>query len=258
MPCHLYKPPPCVYQFKSLVLKAIEKRYNLVTQRGAHSSGDPDEFENVSEVNKLAVLLYQEITEEKDRAMAEKLQKEAHKAEVKAMSDALVVPPPALPASFAQIRDQYSSSSIKTRNPLSVLTGAAPTVSPVPGFSTATASTAANNEGAIEIDLVGDENNPPKKVARQRLSTGDAKDLIAEFQSKDSLSGAEMLGFLQQSVAYNSEMLKIAKAEEERRQQAEERKRKAEDRDHFFHLWNMKEKGAITEEQFNNMKPDGY
>jgi hypothetical protein len=45
---------------------------------------------------------------------------------------------------------------------------------------------------------------------------------------------------------------------EERKQQAEERKRKAEDRDHFFHLWNMKEKGAITEEQFNNMKPDGF
>jgi hypothetical protein len=59
-------------------------------------------------------------------------------------------------------------------------------------------------------------------------------------------------------VTYNSEMLRIAKAEEERKQQAEERKRKAEDRDHYFHLWTMKEKGAITEEQFNNMKPDGY
>jgi hypothetical protein len=203
-PCRLYKPPASVYGFKKAVLQAIKTRHDMVTKRGAHSAGNPEEFEDVSEVNKLAVLLFNEMVEEKDRAFAEKLQKEAHKAEVKAMSDALVVPPPALPASFAQIRDQYSSSSIKTRNPLSVLTGAAPTVSPVPGFSTATASTAAKNDGAIEIDLVGDENNPPKKVARQRLSTGDAKDLIHEFQKKDSLGGAEILGFLQQSVGCSS------------------------------------------------------
>mmetsp|Transcript_1468 Transcript_1468/g.2277 ORF Transcript_1468/g.2277 Transcript_1468/m.2277 type:complete len:236 (+) Transcript_1468:354-1061(+) len=235
----------------------MEKRHSMVTKSGAHSAGNPDEFEDVSEVNKLAVPLFNEMVEEKDRAIAEKLQKEAHKAEVKAMSDALVVPPPALPANFAQIRAQYGSSH-KTRNPLSVLTGAAPAVSPIPGFGTATASTAVDNDDAIEIDLDGDENSPPKKVARQRLSTGDAKDLIHEFQKKDSLGGGEILGFLQQSVAYNSEMLRIAKAEEERKQQAEERKRKADDRDHYFHLWNMKEKGAITEEQFNNMKPDGF
>jgi len=185
-PCRLYKPPKCKYGFKNVVVKAIETRYNMVTQRGAHSTGNPDEFEDVSEVNKLAILLFNEMVEEKDRAIAEKLQKEAHRAEVKAMSDAVIVPPLALPANFAQLREHYANNQ-KTRNPLSVLTGAAPAVSPIPGFGTATASTAVDNDDAIEIDLDGDENSPPKKVARQRLSTGDAKDLIHEFQKKTAL-----------------------------------------------------------------------
>ena len=247
-PCRLYKPPKCKYGFKNVVVKAIETRYNMVTQRGAHSTGNPDEFEDVSEVNKLAILLFNEMVEEKDRAIAEKLQKEAHRAEVKAMSDAVIVPPLALPANFAQLREHYANNQ-KTRNPLSVLTGAAPAVSPIPGFGTATASTAVDNDDAIEIDLDGDENTPPKKVARQRLSTGDAKDLIVEFQKKDSLGGGEILGLLNRSMVYNNEMLRIAKADEERKQQAEDRKqqaedrkRKAEDRDHFFHLWTMKKK----------------
>jgi hypothetical protein len=229
----------------------------MVTQRGAHSTGNPDEFEDVSEVNKLAILLFNEMVEEKDRAIAEKLQKEAHRAEVKAMSDAVIVPPLALPANFAQLREHYANNQ-KTRNPLSVLTGAAPAVSPVPSFGTATASTAVDNDDAIEIDLDRDENIPPKIVAHQRLSTGDAKDLIREFQNNEGLGGAEILGFLSQSVAYNNEMLRIAKADEERKQQAEERKRKADDRDHYFHRWNMKEKGAITQQAFDQMKPDGF
>ena len=41
----------------------MEKRHSMVTKSGAHSAGNPDEFEDVSEVNnKLAVLLFNEIS----------------------------------------------------------------------------------------------------------------------------------------------------------------------------------------------------
>jgi hypothetical protein len=64
--CELYKKPRNTYDVKNKVLSAIKARYERVNGPGTHSSNNPNNHEDLSEVDKLSVCLYVEYQEAVD------------------------------------------------------------------------------------------------------------------------------------------------------------------------------------------------
>ena len=107
----------------------MEVRSGRVTNPGTHStSNDPERHKDVSEVDKLAVKLWKEHHEHKDRALAACLDKEAQDALIQSASNSLAPPPPPLPTTLEEI----SANELNVRNGLSSLEGGRPPmISPV-------------------------------------------------------------------------------------------------------------------------------
>ncbi len=120
-PLFMFKRPGNLYDFKKKVVAGMKARHRKVTGRGTHAtSANPDDFEDVSAVDRLAEKLYNEMQLVQDRKEASRQEAELLKAAKKSTSNLLVPPPmPDLPMEVTQ-------QSAAACNPLSVLTGAIP------------------------------------------------------------------------------------------------------------------------------------
>jgi hypothetical protein len=199
--CELYKRPKNTYDFKSKVMSAVKKRYDRVNGPGTHSSsGNPSDHEDVLMVDQLASRIfveYQEVIDIQEALTRDNLQ---DKENVDNASQFLAPHPQPLPC-----------SSDVTRNPLSSLTNEVPT-------------------------LVNDISPKPATTKKQRLTSYDTNDIMANFASvnKDS------------ELAFQ-ELLK-AKIETEKDKAASEKRR------YMMFLIEKKNSGAITNEEFELFK----
>jgi hypothetical protein len=125
--CELYKRPRNTYDFKNKVLSAIKARYGP----GTHSSSNnPNDHEDLLEVDKLSVHLYVEYQEAVDNQEALRRDNLLEKENIQNASNFLAPNPQPLPCSSDVIQ-----------NPLSAISNEAPAlvnndVSPKPTVGT--------------------------------------------------------------------------------------------------------------------------
>jgi hypothetical protein len=86
-----------VFTLCGKVLKSISSRAEAVLKPGGHSSSlEPNDYENISAVDKLAVKLFQECQAYVDWVEAEKIEAALLQQKKKDMPNFLVPPPPGL------------------------------------------------------------------------------------------------------------------------------------------------------------------
>jgi hypothetical protein len=111
-PLFMFKRPGNLYDFKKKVVAGMKARHGKVTGRGTHAtSANPDDFEDVSAVDRLAEKLYNEMQLVQDQKEASCQEAELLKAAKKSTSNLLVPPPlPDLPCNFVEGTQQSAAA----------------------------------------------------------------------------------------------------------------------------------------------------
>jgi hypothetical protein len=249
------------------VLKSISSQAEAVHKPGSHSSSlEPNDYENVFVVEKLAIKLFQECQSFLDRVESEKAEAAAQLQKKKDISNFLVPPPPGL----------------GTCNVLSILSSTTITSSIVSPHPTATKRAPNNQQGALDASFNFDEEEEKENSSACRAVKWKKQPVLAGVDARTLLYSAmgqkdptvDMFSFLlvefQRSEAAAEERRKKneaaaelrhwkaeAAAEELRKEEAD-RKMKLEEHAQHMKLLEMLHDGKISKEKYEVMKPSGF
>jgi preprotein translocase subunit SecD len=176
--CQLYRRPRNTYDFKNKVLSAIKARYDRVNGPGTHSSSNnPNDHEDLLEVDKLSVHLYVEYQEAVDIQEALQPNNLLEKENIQNASNFLAPNPQPLPR-----------SSDVTQNPLSAISNEAPT-------------------------LVNDDVPPKPTIGtkKQRLTSYDTNEVMVSFATSNQQSEVAFQDYMRSRIKWEKEKAAIEK-----------------------------------------------